>query len=220
MAAECCMVLMMKSAARSKQRVAARIGERRGTELARRLIACAREDLAAWPGPVCLAPSTPDEVAALEPCAADTCVVQRGDNLGERINHVNDTLLERGFERQIFIGIDCPVLDTAYAERAAAALADRDVVFGPALDGGVVLMGVRGRWPDLAALPWSTDALFAALQTRCTDAGARAALLEPLRDVDWLEDLLALRQDLERDPRPARRALCQWLAAQTDLAIP
>jgi hypothetical protein len=78
-------------------------------------------------------------------------------------------------------------------------------------------MGVRGRWPDLSRLPWSTDELFGALKTVCAGAGARAAVLEPLRDVDTLDDLLALRAALAGDSRPARRALRGWLAQQRDL---
>ena len=216
-AGECCIVLMMKSAASSKRRLAAAIGDERATEAARHLIDCVREDLASWRGQVCIAPADAAELAALEPTSAAIVVVQRGANLGERINHVNTALLERGVERQVYVGIDCPMLGLGYLERAAGALTERDVVFGPALDGGVVLMGVRGRWPDLSRLPWSTDELFGALESICRAAGARAAVLEPLRDVDTLDDLRALGETLAGDSRPARRALSGWLAQQRDL---
>ncbi|HEX5045648.1 MAG TPA: DUF2064 domain-containing protein [Gammaproteobacteria bacterium] len=211
----CCVVLMMKSAARSKRRLAEHIGARRATQAAQRLLDCVREDLAAWPGPVCVAPSAADERADALP--ADVVVVQRGGNLGERIHHVNDDLLERGFERQLFIGIDCPTLDVPYLARAAHALDDHDAVLGPAPDGGVVLMGVRGRWPPLAALPWSTSGLCDSLQAACEAAGAHTATLPRLKDVDTLDDLAALRTDLAGDSRPARRALARWLDVQPDL---
>ena len=211
----CCVVLMMKSAARSKRRLAEHIGAQRATQAAQKLLDCAREDLAAWPGPVCVAPSADDERGEAPP--ADALVVQRGDNLGERINHVNAELLGRGFERQLYIGIDCPSLDVPYLERAAAALADHDAVLGPAPDGGVVLMGVRGRWPPLAALPWSTRDLCESLRAACIAAGASAAVLGRLKDVDTLADLVALRAELGGDSRPARCALVRWLAVQPDL---
>jgi len=164
---------------------------------------------------VCVAPSAADERADAPP--ADAVVVQRGGNLGERINHVNEELLGLSFERQLFIGIDCPSLDVPYLERAAAALADHNAVLGPAPDGGVVLMGVRGRWPPLAALPWSTSELFDSLRAACAASGASAATLPRLKDVDTLDDLAALRTDLVGDSRPARRALARWLAVQPDL---
>ena len=209
---------MMKSATNSKRRLAAEIGGERATEAAQHLINCASEDLEAWPGKVCLAPADDAaELAALGSASAAFLIVQRGDNLGERINHVNAALVERGVDRQVYIGIDCPMLDLGYLERAAAVLDECDVVFGPALDGGVVLMGVRGRWPDLSRLPWSTGGLFAALESTCAAAGARAAALGPLRDVDTLDDLLALHAALAGDSRPARRALSGWLAQRRGL---
>ena len=213
--AACCVVLMMKSAARSKRRLAVHIGAQRATLAAQRLLDCACEDLEAWPGPVCAAPSAADELIDAPP--ADALVVQSGGNLGARINHVNAKLIRLGFERQLYIGIDCPSLDVAYLERAAAALGDHDTVLGPAADGGVVLMGVRGRWPPLAELPWSTTALFESLRAACVAAGSSAATLPRLKDVDTLDDLVALRTELLGDARPARRALVRWLTAQTDL---
>ena len=210
----CCVVLMMKSPERSKRRLAEHLGAQRATEIAQRLLDCACEDLAAWPGPKCVAPSEADERVD---APFDAVVVQRGGNLGERIQHVNEELIRLGFERQIYIGIDCPGLDVAYLERAAAALGNHAAVLGPAADGGVVLMGVRGRWPALAALPWSTSALFESLRAACAAAGSSAATLPSLDDVDTLRDLVALRTELAGDARPARRALVRWLAAQTDL---
>ncbi|MEO8464701.1 MAG: TIGR04282 family arsenosugar biosynthesis glycosyltransferase [Gammaproteobacteria bacterium] len=214
--AACCVVLMMKSAARSKRRLAELIGAERATQAAQRLLDCAREDIEAWPGPTCVAPSATDERADAPP--ADAVVVQRGGNLGERLNHVNEELIRRGFERQLFIGIDCPSLDVAYLERAATALEDNDTVLGPAADGGVVLMGVRGRWPPLADLPWSTNALFESLRAACVAAGSSTSTLPGLHDVDTLGDLVALRTELESDPRPGRRSLVSWLVAQADLS--
>jgi rSAM/selenodomain-associated transferase 1 len=211
----CCVVLMMKSAARSKRRLADEIGAQRATQAAQRLLGCASEDLTAWPGMKCVAPSDADERS--EAPTADVLVVQRGGNLGERIAHVNEELVRQGIERQLFIGSDCPSLDVAYLERAAVALSRHDAVLGPAADGGVVLMGVRGRWPPLAALPWSTGTLCAALRTACARAGTSAATLPTLRDIDTLDDLVALHAELAGDPRPARRALVDWLATQQDL---
>ena len=212
---DCCVVLMLKAAARSKRRLAEHIGARRATEVAERLLACAREDFDAWPGAKCVAPAAAD--ARIDAPPADAVVLQCGGNLGVRIEHVNGALIRLGLERQLFIGIDCPSLDVGYLSRAAAALGDHDAVLGPAADGGVVLMGVRGRWPPLAELPWSTSALFEALQAACAARGASVATLPQLRDVDTLDDLAELRIALVGDPRPARRALARWLVAQADL---
>jgi glycosyltransferase A (GT-A) superfamily protein (DUF2064 family) len=212
---DCCVVLMMKSATRSKRRLAEHIGARRATEVAQQLLACVREDFDAWPGAKCVAPSAADERVDAPP--ADAVVLQCDGNLGARIEHVNRALIELGFERQLFIGIDCPSLDVGYLSRAAAALGDHDAVLGPAADGGVVLMGVRGRWPRLTELPWSTSGLLKALQAAFAARGASVAMLPQLRDVDTLDDLVELRTALVGDSRPARCALAHWLTAQGDL---
>ena len=142
----CCVVLMMKSPGRSKRRLAEHIGAQRATEIAQRLLECACEDLTAWPGLKCVAPSAADERFDAPP--VDTVVVQRGGNLGERIQHVNEELIRLGFERQIYIGIDCPGLDVAYLERAAAAQAARsDSNNSLVLQGSAASAGQRPRTP-------------------------------------------------------------------------
>lgn len=213
-----CLVLMLKAPERSKRRLAATIGER-AADVASHLSACALEDLAAWPGPVCLAPAAPGDRAWLNgrsPAGA-MLVQQAGGNLGERIEHVGRALRARGHRRQIFIGIDCPELDPPYLGRAALALESHDTVLGPASDGGVVLLGTRTAWPDLSTLPWSGADLLRALRTRCESDGQRIALLEPRSDVDTVADLLGARERLRGDRRAARRALHGWLDGQAEV---
>jgi hypothetical protein len=213
-----CLVLMLKAAERSKRRLAAEIGER-ARDVARLLFECALEDVDGWPGPVCFAPADEQDRDSLDgrPRAGDLIVVQQGDNLGERINHVSETLAARGLPRQIYIGMDCPGLDGGYLRDAARALEQRDVVLGPALDGGVVLMGANRAWPDLSLLRWSSTDLFAELCRLCQAHSLTIATLEPRSDVDTLADLAAAAASLTQDARPARRNLSRWLARQPDL---
>ncbi len=211
-----CLTLMFKAPDRSKQRLAAEIGARAQT-LAQHLFDCAVADLEAWPGPTCLAPAAAADLTFVEQLGyrADTCTAQGSGNLGERIARVNAALQAVGYTQQLFIGIDCPALDPDYLARADAALDKADVVLGPADDGGVVLMGVRGLWPALADLPWSTAALQTALIDACEHAGLRVTLLEAHGDVDRASDLQALPERLRADPRPSRRRLCAWIEAES-----
>jgi len=210
-----CLVLMFKAPQRSKQRLAAQIGMRAETA-AIRLLECAMADLAAWQGTRCLAPSSPAdaEYARAQGYTAELWIEQGAGNLGQRIEHVNARLLDAGHASQIFIGIDCPALDDGYLRRAADALIETQVVLGPAHDGGVVLMGVRGAWPPLRQLPWSSAGLKAALQAACLQEGQTITQLEAYRDVDDLSDLEFLTGVLEADPRPSRQRLLEWLVAE------
>jgi hypothetical protein len=207
-----CLVLMFKAPDRSKRRLAAQ-GCAAATQIAARLLDCAVEDLRGWPGRVCFAPADAAAAAALHDASADFVVDQGDGNLGQRIGHVNCGLAAHGVDAQIFIGSDCPGLGPAYLEAAASALRRADVVLGPAEDGGVVLMGINGRWPPLDDLPWSEPQLHEALLNACTARGLGCATLPTLVDVDSVTDLDRIGDVLGADARPARRALLELIGA-------
>ncbi len=208
-----CLVLFLKAPARSKRRLAAEIGEL-ATTAATHLWACVLEDLQNWPGPVYFAPAEAGDAAwlARQLGQSHEAVLQAGGNLGERINHVDETLRNRGEQKVLFVGTDCPAMEVGYLLQAAADLNHHDVVLGPATDGGVVLMGARRAWPALTDLPWSTHRLHGELVRCCARRGLTIANLEPRADVDSVAALLAARRDLAQDLRPARRAFSRWLS--------
>jgi hypothetical protein len=213
-----CLVLFLKCPSRAKRRLAAELGDASAAAAAR-LLRCAFEDLSAWAGTTVLAPA---DAADLDWLAAELgprspVVLQRGDSLGNRINHVDAELRGSGIDRSLFIGSDCPTLDCAYLREAAAALDDFDAVLGPAADGGVVVMGNAQPWPELGSLPWSTGRLRERLLDLLKRQGWKVAELEQRRDVDTLDDLLSALRQLRDDPRPARRALCLWAAGEAQL---
>lgn len=198
-----------------KQRLAADIGVGPAAEAAELLLATALEDLDAWPGPVALAPADAEDyswAAALlaRPVAV---VAQPAGNLGERLNAVDHQLRARGAQRLIFIGSDAPELRPEDYDVARAAMDTADVVLGPAVDGGVTLMGANAAWPALGALPWSTDQLGDALTKLCEGGKRRVQRIAPRADVDVANDLERAASTLSKDPRPARRRLVLWWQA-------
>ena len=210
----CGLVVLFKAPANAKRRLAGEIGDL-AAEAAMHLWACALEDAMAWPGPAWFSPAAPrDREWLVSQLGAEAPMVsQRGDNLGERINHVDGELRRRGAEELLFVGADCPGLDAAYLARAAARLDRADAVLGPSRDGGVVLMGARRPWPDLRGLGWSSDRFCAELAGLCTGRGWSVAKLGVRADVDTVNDLLGAGEALSKDTRPARRGLARWLAA-------
>ncbi|WP_286236619.1 TIGR04282 family arsenosugar biosynthesis glycosyltransferase [Neptuniibacter halophilus] len=199
-----------------KQRLAATLGAESAVLLARALLNCALEDLADWPGPVVISPSTAKDTAwaqALLPQRPDLLVQpQPSGNLGERINQVDQVLRKQGHQRIIIIGSDAPMLTAEHYAEAAQALTEYPVVFSAADDGGVILMGARQPWPELGPLPWSTERLGQALCQTCADHGLKAGFIRPGYDIDLQDDLLKLAVDLASDPRPARQALLKQIA--------
>jgi len=116
---------------------------------------------------------------------------QVGADLGERMHHALGTALARA-PRAVLVGSDCPALDAAYIEEAFTALATADLVLGPALDGGYVLIGARRLDRRLFdGVPWGTGEVLAQTLARAAALHWEVALLAPLRDIDRPEDLAA-----------------------------
>ena len=237
------LVVMLKAPENAKRRLAAEVGDLAGEAAAHLLACALEDARSwsgpTWLSPASqrdwdwllseidaeLAPAQPScssSTGTTSPHDADTTthcgkifglIPQRGGNLGERINYVDSELRRRGVGRLIFVGTDCPGLDSAYLEQAASSLESADAVLGPAGDGGVVLMGARRPWPDLKGLGWSTQGLCEELRNRCLDDGWNVATLDVREDVDALGDLLGAGALLMGDERLSRRGLAKWLSA-------
>lgn len=114
---------------------------------------------------------------------------QSGTDLGRRMATAFADTAHHG-DHVVLIGSDCPGFSAAYLESAFAALADHDVVIGPAADGGYVLIGMsapRARLFD--DIPWSTDQVLHATRRRLRGLGLFWQELETLHDLDRPEDL-------------------------------
>lgn len=197
-----------------KQRLTASLGTEMTQKVANALLACALEDACNWSGPVVIAPASVEDVEWAQALSAPvlspvTIVPQVAGNLGQRLNALDQTLRAQGMKQLVFIGSDSPGLDTADYAATRAALQHADIVLIPALDGGVVLMANRYAWPNLSALPWSSDQLGVALMNACRSARQSVKTLGPGTDVDEMEDLVRLVILLRRDSRPARCALLE-----------
>jgi len=195
-----------------KQRLAVRFGARLTHEIARALLACTLEDAVAWPGTVVLSPAHQEDAAWAQEQAdriGHACHVlpQIEGNLGQRLNALDQTLRSRGMSRLVFIGSDSPGLVLEDYCAVDRQLKNDNVVLMPAADGGVVLMANGRCWPDLSALPWSTERLSAGLADACRMAGISVHMAREGYDIDEPDDFLRLADWLTGDNRPARRAL-------------
>ncbi len=198
-----------------KQRLASRLGAGPALAIAERLLDCALEDLAAWPGRAVIAPDRGEAASWAGACAPQaTCLPQGSGNLGERLNVLDRTLRRLGHRQLAFIGSDAPALSPSDYLRVRQALAEQDTVLLAARDGGVVLMASNRAWPDLAGLPWSSAQLGEALANACRMAGHSLAICGESFDIDEQADLALALKMLAGDPRPARRHLLQTLRAQ------
>jgi len=89
----------------------------------------------------------------------------------------------------VLVGSDIPALGAAIVAQAFCSLTRADAVFGPALDGGYWLVGLKGNLrlhPPFGTVRWSTRHALA--DTLANLTGARVALLAPLPDIDTPQD--------------------------------
>jgi len=93
--------------------------------------------------------------------------------------------------RVIAIGSDCIELDEQTFQTAWEFLETKEVVFGPAPDGGYYLVGMKEPRSDLFKnIPWSTDRTLEASLQRARESGLEIAQLDKKHDIDTEEDWL------------------------------
>lgn len=121
-------------------------------------------------------------------------VAQPKGDLGTRLSDAFQRSFSGGARCVTIIGSDAPTLPPERFGQAFRRLRDREVVIGPAEDGGYYLIGVRAAaWPVAAGLfdgvPWSTDEVLSATRSRIRRLGLGSTMLAPWYDIDHPEDL-------------------------------
>jgi len=185
---------------RVKTRLVPALGEAAAAELHRQLAErTLRVALAAGLGEIEIwcAPATNDAFFAA--CAKQHRISLRAQgegDLGMRMARALEDALAGG-SPGLLVGSDCPVLTAEYLREAAAGLSGgNDAVFGPAEDGGYVLIGLARKpsaqlFEDIA---WGTATVMRETRARLACLNWRWRELATLWDVDRPEDLLRLRQ--------------------------
>ncbi|MBI5777356.1 MAG: TIGR04282 family arsenosugar biosynthesis glycosyltransferase, partial [Nitrospirae bacterium] len=148
---------------------------------------------------VACAPS-PDHVffKILEERHGVRLIAQTGDDLGARMARAFADVFALGYRQVLVVGTDLPTLPGSAFGEAVTVLATHDVVLGPALDGGYYLIGLRKPSPELfAGIPWSTDQVLPLTQQKAAALGLSIALLPVRRDIDTIDDLMAVIEEFE-----------------------
>lgn len=117
----------------------------------------------------------------------------QGDyDLGGKMKEAFSTVFEKGYQQAIIIGSDCLELSTTIVEEAFEVLKQKDIVIGPADDGGYYLLGMK----NLVALifdhkEWSTDTVFNQtvedLQRENISYGELITLTDVDTEADWIK---------------------------------
>lgn len=117
-------------------------------------------------------------------------LMQKGEDLGERMYRAFVWAAEQGYRRTILVGSDIPGVDTNLLRTGFEALASHQVILGPAQDGGYYLIGMQTPRKDLfTEISWSTDAVLDETLKKVEAAGLSFFRTPLLNDIDTVEDL-------------------------------
>ena len=176
----------------AKTRLAPALGAEGAARLAARMLRhTVQQALSAGIGPVelCVTPdaSHPDFMVS-----GVRLTLQGNGDLGQRMARAFQAALHHG-QPVLLIGTDAPALDASYLLQAATALLSHDAVFGPAADGGYVLVGLNQPTPQLfEGMRWSHAHVMADTRQRLAGAALRHVELPTLHDIDEAADLVHL----------------------------
>lgn len=124
----------------------------------------------------------------------NSCLQVQGD-LGSKMNHAFSQVFSKNYKQVICIGSDCISLTSEKILSAFEVLGKNDYVFGPAIDGGYYLIGMKNLSPHLFEnIKWSTSSVLKDTLSRLKEKDYQ--LLEKLPDIDYEEDLIYQKDKL------------------------
>jgi glycosyltransferase A (GT-A) superfamily protein (DUF2064 family) len=149
---------------------------------------------------------------------------QIGESLGDKLNHAAKVCSEK-HEQILFVGGDCVYVDEALIHQVKRKLKFTPVVIVPAKDGGYVLLAMRG-YHDLFSTIKNWDSrsenyhLMGDTLKLCADNGISVSILNPVSDIDELDDVKELAEKIKKGESLGKRLprTKDWLVEQNFIA--
>ncbi len=120
---------------------------------------------------------------------------------GTHLAEALESVFKKGYTSILAIGNDCPELSAPMLLEAHARLTKQPLVLGPAIDGGLYLIGIqKSAYHRLTFvnLPWETAQLQSAWQHYPVANETNIDWLKPLSDIDHAADFKTLLARLPR----------------------
>ena len=101
-----------------------------------------------------------------------------------------EEVLNSGYKKAALVGADIPDLSAEIVLKAFDLLSDKDLVFGPAEDGGYYLVGMNRLIREIFKnVPWSSDQTLSRSLQEAKKYGYTTGFTETLNDIDTIEDV-------------------------------
>lgn len=106
------------------------------------------------------------------------------------------------WKNAIFLGVDSPLAAFASLELSFRKGKEGYAVLGPALDGGVYLIGVPENWRNpFRNVMWGSDQVYSQLLATAEEDRIPVQSLPKGRDLDTMEDLTSMKAELLKESR-------------------
>lgn len=116
--------------------------------------------------------------------------IQQGDDLGQRMRNAFANAFKKGFKKIVIIGSDCFDLNVSIIYQSFEVLEKKNIVIGPANDGGYYLLGMKSPCYELfEGISWSTGEVLCETLLVLKKKGLSYELLIELADIDTEDDL-------------------------------
>ena len=115
---------------------------------------------------------------------------QAEGDLGAKLSYAVENWFETETEPLVIIGSDQIEIDNAVLIEAEKILQSKDIVLGPAEDGGYYLVGMtKAQIEIFKDISWGTETVLAETVQKLNDNGLTYGLLPVKSDIDYLKDV-------------------------------
>lgn len=166
------------------------LSQSRQVELYRKLLNLTMSKLSSIPGIdtfVAFAPESAGEYFAAFGCAL--IPLSKGD-LGKRMYKAFERVFSNGYQKAVLVGADIPDLGQDIILNALDILSAHDIVFGPALDGGYYLIGMKTLIKEVfESIPWSSEKTLETSLVQAKIICCTVGFTDTLSDIDTIDDV-------------------------------
>jgi rSAM/selenodomain-associated transferase 1 len=128
----------------------------------------------------------------------DFKAVQKGNDLGERMSNAFKDGFTSGYDNIVLIGSDLPNISEDIIIHGFDSIKSKDIVFGPAEDGGYYLVGFsKFHNCVFENKAWSTSNLLKETLTELNQKNIDVSIIVTFNDIDTFEDLQAYPEFLK-----------------------
>ena len=174
-----------------KTRLIPQLGGARCAALQKAMTLDAAHTLAQLPGDLFVFHSDEGSTALLDGLPQSARLLpQVGEDLGARMHHAIETVLQMGYISCLLLGSDLPFLSVDEVARPTEILKDHDIVLCPSLDGGYWLIGMHAPFrPVFEGQTYGTGSVFSDAIACCNAHGLHIGVGPTRSDLDTPADL-------------------------------